>query len=309
MVREVEALGFAGLYLSDHLALDPTAPLPSLELVVALTYLADHTERVSFGAMVSPLSVRDPVTLARQAAALDELSGGRYRLGVGTGWYEREHDMYGYPLGDLPTRFARLGEGLEVLTRLLRGDRPATYEGRFFRVREAALPSRPQRTGGPPLLIGGKGPRRTLPLVARYADIWNANSLALPQMRERSARLDQLLRAAGRRPEEVRRTMNAPIFCGRTPAELERRMRGIRRWAGMGSLPLDQLVAALRARLAAIIGTPEEVAAHLRACAEAGIAELSVQWFDAEDIEGLEILAQEVMPRLVSTAARTAGLP
>jgi alkanesulfonate monooxygenase SsuD/methylene tetrahydromethanopterin reductase-like flavin-dependent oxidoreductase (luciferase family) len=77
----------------------------------------------------------------------------------------------------------------------------------------------------------------------------------------------------------------------------------------MGSLPLDQLTAALRARLAAIIGTPEEVVAHLRACAEAGIAELSVQWFDAEDIEGIEILAHEVMPRLALTAVQTAGTP
>ena len=298
MVREVEALGFAGLYLSDHILLEASPPPTSLELSVALAYLADHTERVRFGALVSPLSMRDPVTLARQAITLDDLSAGRFVLGVGAGWNEREHTSYGYPLGDLPTRFARLEEGLEVLTRLLRGDGPANYAGHFFRLRDAVLAPGAQRPGGVPLLVGGKGPRRTLPLVARYADIWNANSLPLPLLQERMALLDQLLSRAGRQPDAVRRTMNVPIFCGRTPAELERRMRGVRRLAGWEALPLDGLVAALRTRLAAIIGTPEEVAIDLRARAEAGIAELSVQWFDAEDIEGLELLATTVLPQL-----------
>jgi len=139
--------------------------------------------------------------------------------------------------------------------------------------------------------------------VARYADIWNVNTKALPEVRERAALLDRLLLEAGRQPEEVRRTVNAPVFCGRTPAELERRLRGIRRWAGMGALPLDQLVAALRTRLAAIIGTPAEVVAQLRACEEAGIAEFSVQWFDADDLEGLEDLATVVLPQVQATTA------
>ncbi len=113
LVPTVERLGFAGLYLSDRILLAVATPLPSLELIVALTYLADHSERVRFGAMVSPLSVRDPVTLARQAAALDDLSGGRFVLGLGAGWNAGEHAMFGHALGDLPTRFARLEEGRE----------------------------------------------------------------------------------------------------------------------------------------------------------------------------------------------------
>lgn len=298
LVREVERLGFAGLYLSDHILLGAAPPLPSLELIVALTYLADHTERVRFGAMVSPLSTRDPVTLARQAAALDSLSGGRFVLGVGAGWNAGEHAMFGHALGDRPTRFARLEEGLEVLTRLLRGEEPVTYAGRFFALREAVLAPRPQQPDGPAILIGGAGPRRTLPLVARYADVWNAQGVSPAQVRERAALLDHLLTAAGRRPEEVRRTMNVPVFCGRTPAELERRMRGARRWPGWEMLPTEQLIAVMRAEDQAIIGTPSEVVTQLRAYAEAGIAEVSVQWYDAEDLDGLELLAQEVLPQL-----------
>ncbi len=302
LVGAVERLGFTGLYLSDHILLGASPPRPSLELIVALTYLADHTARVRFGALVSPLSVRDPVTLARQAAALDDLSGGRFVLGVGAGWNAAEHAMFGYALGDLPTRFARLEEGLEVLTRLLRGDGPAHYAGRFFRLEGAILAPRPQRPGGPPILIGGHGPRRTLPLVARYADIWNVHTKALPEVRERAALLDRLLTVAGRRPADVRRTMNAPVFCGRTPVELERRLQGVRRYPGWEALPHDQLLATLRARLGAIIGTLEEVVAQLRACEEAGIAEVSVQWYDADDLEGLALLATEVLSKLAPTS-------
>ncbi len=140
LVERVEHLGFAGLYLSDHFNMPEPPDYPSLELIVALTYLADHTQRVRFGPMVSPLSFRDPVMLARQAAALDDLSGGRMVLGVGTGHMAREHAMFGYDLGDMPTRFARLEEGLEVITRLLQSGSPVTFEGQLFRLHDAVLP-------------------------------------------------------------------------------------------------------------------------------------------------------------------------
>jgi alkanesulfonate monooxygenase SsuD/methylene tetrahydromethanopterin reductase-like flavin-dependent oxidoreductase (luciferase family) len=94
--------------------------------------------------------------------------------------------------------------------------------------------------------------------------------------------------------------MNAPVFCARTPAELERRMRGIRRLEGMATLPLDQLVATLRAQYGAIVGTPAEIVAYLRACAEAGIAEVSLQWYDADDLDGLELLATTVLPEIAA---------
>jgi alkanesulfonate monooxygenase SsuD/methylene tetrahydromethanopterin reductase-like flavin-dependent oxidoreductase (luciferase family) len=177
LVAEIEALGFAGLYRGDHF----TSAFPSfgdsLELMVSLTYLADHTQRISFGTLVAPLSYRHPAFLARQAAMLHDLSEGRMILGVGTGWLEEEHQMFGFDLGDVPTRLARLQEGLEVMIRLLGGNDPVTYEGRFFQLREATLFPHSQQVFAPPILIGGNGPQRTLPLVARYADIWNGQLL------------------------------------------------------------------------------------------------------------------------------------
>src|SRR6266540_753 len=181
-----------------------------------------------FGQLVAPLSFRDPVMLARQALALDDLSNGRMVLGLGTGYQEREHLMFGYNLGDVPTRYARLAEGLEVITRLLRSDTPVSYAGQFYTLDDAILLPRPQRPGGPPILIGGSGPQRTLPLVARYADIWNGQLMTAIEFAERSALLDELVQAAGRQPEDVRRTMTFVAICGHNRAEIERRLQWTR---------------------------------------------------------------------------------
>jgi len=221
LVAEIETLGFAGLYRSDHFTNAFPPDEDSLELIVALTYLAEHTHRVHFGPLVAPLSFRHPALLVRQAAALDDLSGGRMILGVGTGWEEREHQLFGFDLGDIQTRLARLEEGLEVITQLLRSDEPVTYEGNFFQLRGATLLPRPQRAFGPPILIGGNGVKRTLPLVARYADIWNGQFLTPGEFQERSARLDVLLSEGGRPRESVRRTLFGFLHFGRTMEELD----------------------------------------------------------------------------------------
>jgi alkanesulfonate monooxygenase SsuD/methylene tetrahydromethanopterin reductase-like flavin-dependent oxidoreductase (luciferase family) len=217
-------------------------------------------------------------------------------LGVGAGWLEREHDMFGYQLGDVPTRSTRLEEGLEVITRLLRSDAPTSYEGRFFRLHEAVLPG-PRRPGGPPVMVGGSGPQRTLPLVARYADVWNAQLVSPEQLRERMALLDDLILAAGRQPGDVRRTLSVPVLCGRTPAEMADRVRGWRRYAIFTDQPLEGILDWCR-QWPAIVGTPEEVVAQIRAYADAGITELAVHWFGVDDLEGLQVLADEVLPYL-----------
>lgn len=199
LVDEVETPGFAGLYRSDHFTNARPPDKASLEMIVSLTYLADHTQHIAFGPLVAPFSFRDPMLLARQAAALDDLSGGRMYLGLGAGWQEREHTLFGLEPGDVPTRMARLEEGLEVVTRLLKSDDPVTFEGRFFQLRGATLLPRPQRPGGPRILPGGSGVKRTLPLVARFVGAWNGNFLSPAEFRERSTALDALLLAAGRK--------------------------------------------------------------------------------------------------------------
>jgi F420-dependent oxidoreductase-like protein len=308
-VSEVENLGYAGLFRSDHFPDDKSA----LELIVSLTYLADHTQRIRFGSPVAPISFRDPVMLARQAVALDDLSGGRLVLGLGAGWAEKEHRVWGYPLGDVKTRSARFEEGLEVVTQLLRSDEPVTYEGQFYQLQKARLLPRPQRTGGPSILIGGNGVRQTLPLVARYADIWNVFHLTPDIFRQRSEALDNLLVKEGRQPSEVRRTMMVMLFCGRDEKELKRRANfAYRNWIpDLVDQPFDNLLEALDkmmspvlnrvgATFCPVVGKPVNVVQQIRAYEDAGVDELIIQWLDMDDIEGLQMYAQHILPHLES---------
>ncbi len=298
LIAEVEALGFAGLYRSDHFTNGRPPDKAALETIVSLTYLAGNTQRVHFGPLVAPLSFRHPALLARQAAALDDLSGGRMILGVGAGWQEREHQLFGLDLGDIPTRMARLEEGLEVITRLLKSDEPVTFEGRFFQLRGATLLPRPQRPGGPSILLGGNGVKRTLPLVARYADIWNVLSLTPEGFCERSAMLDTLLKAAGREPAEVRRTMMLAVFFGRDMDEVDRRLSWRHDRSEFANKPLDEVIEAMRAEGWALVGTPSMIIEQIKSYAGAGVEELMLQWFEMDDIDGLRAFAKSVLPNL-----------
>lgn len=298
LVNEIERMGFAGLFRSDHFTWVDPPDLDSLELIVSLTYLASQSQQLHFGSLVAPLSFRDPISLARQAMALDDLSGGRMILGVGAGWTEREHTMFGYNLGDVSTRMDRLEEGLEVITRLIRSDEPVTFEGRFYQLREAHLLPRPQRAT--PVMVGGTGPKRTLPLVARYADIWNCLA-SLEVFKERSALLDELLHAEGRQPSDVKRTVMLSVICWRDQDELERRMNLLRgNVPQVAAMSTEELLEFLRTNLAGILGTPESVIEQMSAYATAGVEEMIMQWLSMDDIEGLATVAEHVLPHFTT---------
>jgi F420-dependent oxidoreductase-like protein len=280
----VEDLGYAGLYRSDHFT-NPTGPnLDALELWSSLTWLADNTSRIEFGPLVSPVSFRHPVITAWQASAVDNLAGGRLQLGVGAGWQEREHETYGFDLLDIDRRFARFEEGLEIITRLLRSDEPVSFDGEFYRLRDAVLMPRSPRPGGPPIVIGGNGPRRTLPLAARYADEWNAVFVTPERFAELNARLDELLQEAGRPPGQVRRTLMTRVVFGRATADVERKLEG---------RSADEFRTE-----GVIVGTGSEVAEQLGRLDEAGVQRVMLQWLETDDLDGLEAMAQSVLPQL-----------
>src|SRR5215207_458993 len=225
LVRAVEDLGYAGLYRSDHFPNEWTGSYrDGLELWTSLTWLADNTERIEFGPLVSPFSFRHPIITAWQASAVDNLAGGRLRLGLGAGWNEWEHETFGFDLLDTDRRFVRFEEGLEVVTRLLRNEEPVSFDGEFYRLNNALLMPRSPRPGGPPIVIGGNGVRRTLPLVARFADEWNAVFITAEDFVDLNARLDKLVDEAGREPDQVRRTLMTRVIFGRTDAEVDRKL-------------------------------------------------------------------------------------
>ncbi|MCI0395653.1 MAG: LLM class F420-dependent oxidoreductase [Chloroflexi bacterium] len=285
----VEALGFAGLYRSDHYTNANPPDKDSLELWVSLTWLASHTRRIEFGPLVTPFSFRQPTMTARMASAVDDLSGGRLTLGVGAGWQQREHHNYGWELLDVPGRFARFEEGLEVITRLLHSDQPVDFQGRFYRLHEAILLPRSLRPGGPPILIGGNGQTRTLPLVARYASEWNGVFLTPARFADLNSRLDELLVAQGRRPEDARRSVMVGTEFGRDTAEVTRKVAA--RTAGR------ETPATLREK-GLVVGVPGEVVEQLKQYEAAGVQRIMLQWLALDDLDGLEALAQTVLPQL-----------
>ena len=284
LAQTVEDGGYTGLFRSDHFT-NPSGPvLDALELWSSLTWLADNTTRIEFGPLVSPVSFRHPVITAWTASTVDNLAGGRLRLGLGAGWQEREHEAHGFELLETDLRFARFEEALEVVTRLLQSDEPVFFEGEFYQLRDAVLMPRSPRPGGPPIVIGGNGVRRTLPLVARYADEWNAVFVTPERFAELDTRLDELLKEAERPPERVRRTLMTRVVFGRTEADVERKLAG---------QPVDELRAA-----GMIVGTAAEVAERLGRLDEAGVQRVMLQWLETDDIDGLEAMAQTVLPQL-----------
>ena len=286
IAQAAEDLGFAGLYRSDHFTPPEPPDVDALELWISLAWLASHTRRIEFGPLVAPVSFRHPNIMARQAAAVDDLSGGRLTLGIGAGWQAREHTTNGFDLLDPASRFARFQEGVAVAAQLLRSGTPSSYDGRFFQLHGAILLPRPQRPGGPRILIGGNGPARTLPLAARYADEWNAHNITAEHFAALSQRLDALLTQYGRAPGDVRRSLMTSIVIGRDDADLDRQV------AASG-----HTIGELRER-GYLVGTASAIVEQLGRLAELGVQRVMWQRFDLGDLAALEFMAGQVLPQL-----------
>ncbi len=283
LAQAAEALGFAGLYRSDHYTNANPPDKESLELWVSLTWLASHTTRLEFGPLVSPVSFRHPTLTARMAAGVDDLSGGRVHLGLGAGWQGGEHTNYGWELLDVGPRMDRFTEGLEVVSRLLRSHTPVDFTGHYYRLHDAVLLPRPIRPGGPPIVIGGNGPQRTLPLVARYADEWNAVFIPAAEVAEKRARLAEEVARAGRPEGAVKCSLMTGMVFGRNQDTLEAKL------ARHSRSPAE-----LRQR-GLLVGTGAALVDQLGELAAVGIYRVMLQWLDLDDLEGLADLAQAVL--------------
>jgi len=289
LAKAVEDLGFAGLYRSDHYTNASPPDIESLELWTSLTWLASHTKRIDFGPMVTPLSFRNPTMTARMAAAVDDLSGGRLILGLGAGWQEREHTNYGWDLLDVQSRFARFEEGIEIILRLFCSDEPSDFAGTYYSIQEGILLPRPQRPGGPPILIGGNGPKMTLPLVARFATEWNSIYLPVEKFTELNTQLDQILDETGRQPDEVRRSMMTGCEFGKDKSEVKKKVKARTK----GKLSPKELH-----ERGLLVGPAAEIVDQLGVLADAGLQRVMLQWLDLDDLAGLEELAKGVLPQL-----------
>lgn len=205
-----EELGFDGAWGFDHFQpMYGDGPGECFEGMTALAALAGQTSRIRLGLLVAGMTYRHPSVFAAEAVTIDHASHGRLELSLGAAWFEDEHRALGIPFPATGARFDRLEDSLEIVTRLFTGDR-VSYEGKVVSLNDAQMQPPPVQRPHPPIWIGGTGPKRTLPLVARYADVWHGfgtpNSLT-----EASARVDELAKASGREPSSILRAASLSL--------------------------------------------------------------------------------------------------
>jgi alkanesulfonate monooxygenase SsuD/methylene tetrahydromethanopterin reductase-like flavin-dependent oxidoreductase (luciferase family) len=279
----VEDFGFSGLYRSDHFVDASLPDMPSLELWVALTWLADHTRKIHIGSLVTPFSFRHPVHTARMAQDLNDLSGGRFILGVGAGWEGavREHTMFGFDLLPVKERLIRFEEGLEVVSRLLKENEPVTFTGRYYHLQEARLIPSPERIGRPQIMVGGNGSHRILSLAAQYADEWNAINRTPVQFSDLNKRLDTLLDEMQRSRHSVKRSQMKTLIFGASQTDLDHRLG-------------DRRASELREQ-GGLVGCASQIMDQLGELAEAGVEKVILQWPDLDDLGRLETFSHQVL--------------
>jgi len=293
VAREAERLGFDAFFRSDHylrMGGDPAGPeaLPGpTDSWVTLAGLARETSRIRLGTLVTSATFRLPGPLAIQVAQVDAMSGGRIELGLGAGWFEAEHTAYGIPFPPLAERFDRLEEQLAVVTGLWttpEGKR-FDFDGRYYQLKDSPALPKPLQQPHPPIIVGGGGPRRTPELAARHAAEFNLAFRSLNDFIAGGHRVGAACEAIGRDPASMTWSAGLVLCCGTDEAEF------LRRAIAIGRDPVE-----LRATGAC--GTPDEVAAGLRAWHEAGAARMYLQVLDLTDLDHLALLADAVVPQL-----------
>ena len=293
-MRVTEQHGFSSYYLGDHFY--TVDQIDSLEPYMLFALAARETERIRFGSLVTPVMFRPPSNVGRLAAQLDLLSGGRFVLGLGIGWNEGEHTAYGIEYPSLKERFDRLDEYIQVMQAMW-GAGPTSFDGRYYQLRDADVRPKPP-SGRPSVLIAGGGEKRTLPLVAQYADAWNAVDLPLDDYRRKSGILAAECEVAGRDPGEIRHTMTTMGLIGSTDAEVEAatllQMQRMPPPPGMSPADYREMLRGI----GAIMGTPDEIVDKLGRLAEAGIDEVQFTYFDLSSDSVPAWLASEVMPQV-----------
>ena len=290
IARTAEQGGFESLFRSDHLTgLFGDASRPSLDTWPSLTWLATATSRIRFGPLVSPLTFHHPALLARRAAAVAELSGGRLDLGIGAGWHEGEHRMFGIPFPPLKERIDRLECGARTIRALWTGEK-VTLPQPYYALIEAE--SHPAPPGGRiPLIIGARGERRTLAIVAAHADEWNVTRVTFEDYAAKRSVLEAHCAKAGRDPSALARSLMVPVIVGRTSAELSARHARAR--AIFPRVPEDE--AGWRAA-GFLYGTPERVVMDLKHWEGLGVQRVMLQILDMQDDAAMDLLGREVVP-------------
>jgi alkanesulfonate monooxygenase SsuD/methylene tetrahydromethanopterin reductase-like flavin-dependent oxidoreductase (luciferase family) len=284
--RLCEELGFSSFWLYDHLYAPGLPGQPALEGWTLATALLARTSTLRVGHLVVNNNFRHPVLLGKMATTLDVISNGRLELGIGSGSYEEEHHVGGFEWGTFRERTERLAEALEILTSMFTGQL-TTFEGAHYRVRDVPNLPPPRQRPRPPIHVGGIGERFTLPLVARYADVWNVPTYGLGRWEQVAPVLDAECEKVGRDPASLRRSLEAVLVLAPDETSLaaarpwaERRYRG----PGWG---LEE---------GGFIGTPAAIVDRIRDQIDKGVTLFVFFLHDRGEEDTLRLLAEEVLP-------------
>ena len=278
VARLAEDLGFESVWYEDHFSLvdeeRPEEPWPQLECLTTLAALAASTRTIGIGALVVGVPYRNLALLAKTWTTLDVISAGRAIVGLGAGWNEGEFGAYGYEFGPVGERMERLEDAVRIADAMMR-ESPATYHGKRHSIRGARNDPRPVQRPRPPILVGGNGERRTLGIVARYADMCNVYG-SPEDVRRRFGALRRHCEEAGRPYEEITRTINLWMLLARNDTErAEKRERFPRAFS---------------------VDTPEEAIAGIEAFEAAGAQYAIIKILDAADLDPVRLFGEGVLP-------------
>lgn len=285
-----EENGIGWLFRSDHYySVDDRGERGALDAWATIAGLAAVTERLRFGTLVSPASFRHPSVLAKDVVTADHISGGRVELGMGTGWWEREHEAYGFPFAPMGERMEALSEQVEIVCRQF-GDEPFSFSGRHYALRDLDALPKPVQRPRPPLLIGGLAGPRSARLAARWADEYNTIYPTPDDVRSRRANVERACEEAGREP--LRFSAMTGFVLGRDRGEVADRARRLAEWQGEDASDVEGFLAGLPD--AWIIGTVDEAAEQLHALADAGLDRVMLQHHLHDDLDAVALIGGDL---------------
>ena len=273
--QTAERAGLDGFSRSDHYYWRGQPAFPATDAFSTVAGLARETDRVRLTILVSPITFRHPAVIAKSAASLDEMSGGRFDLGLGAGWMEAEHTAFGLPFPSRKERFSRLEESLQYVRAAFTG---GSFEGRFYSFEGDMQP----RPSGVRLVVGGSGPEKTPTLAGRFADEYNHGSIAPRKLAVKIEVMKEAATAAGRNPDDITVSVMGPSML----APNAQRHAELLETARFRKVPVKELEESLDAE-GAPHGTPDRAAEAFAAYAAVGVSKYYLQWLELGDRAGI----------------------
>ncbi|MCW2540697.1 MAG: fgd2 1 [Frankiales bacterium] len=295
MAQAVDDSGFDAFFRSDHYLRigkpSDQALIGTSDAWLTLGALARETKRVRLGTMLTPATFRHPGQLALMVAQVDQMSGGRAELGFGAGWYEAEHAAYGMPYPELPERFDRFAEQIEIIDGFWTTPLGENYNfsGEYYQIVDSPALPKPVQATRPAIIMGGQGKRRSAALAARFASEYNVAFKTVEDSQAVFSGIRAAVEAAGRAPESMTYSVEQTGCVGRTDADIQRRADA-------------QLARAESLRKNAFGGTPAEIVDKIGRYTEIGVTTFYLQLMDFDDLDQIELIASDILPQVGANA-------